>query len=920
MIHAMEWLRRLQVLLRRQQFHDDLKDEMRLHLDLRAEQQVHAGLAPQAARRAANLKFGNMTSIQDQAVVATGTHVLDSLGSDLKYALRQLCKSPGFVMTAVLTLALGIGVNLAIFQLLYGVLFAHLPITHPEQIYSLRAVESPFDAQYFVSYPAYERLRKAAPEITQVLARSGIGGGVLQEPNGTTSRVDFQFVSDNFFQVLGLKPAVGRFYQPGDDSRAQLGWPVILRYSFYKEHFVQRPDVIGQRAVYNGLPIVIIGIAPNGFNGVLQGMAPDLWFPLAAQSTGRLGSWFDSLGPGYGLDLEKPYVNQPQIFWLWVMARIPASSISGSAARFTSALAPDIAMLASATKDEHRRAHVLASSVKLIPAPNGDGFLGKRYSQPLLVLMSMAAVILLVGCLNLANLQMARLEQREKELDIRIALGASRYRILRQVVTESAIISLIGGIAAVFTGRLSSVLLLHWASGREGSIPLDLHVGLAVAMLGCVLLIGSLIAFGLLPAWRATRKSFSHAMKSRLGSSQTRAGRQWSNVMLVSQVSLSLLLLSAALLFTQTLRNIIHIDAGIDREHILTVHMDMDSTGYAKKQTNFPALYNAITERMDALPGVENATVQMCDIPNCGWATAFHVFGNPNLPEEQLHGEENHVGLNYFHTLGIQLLEGRDFSSSDTPKTTKAVILNQTYARQLFGSSNPIGRRIGYNATEDHDFQVIGVVSDARVDGLRAVSPAEAYLSLEQNPQKIGTIEVRTKGRLDSLPADVRDALRAVDPSLPVTEIVPLSIEFEDGLTAEKLMARLTSVFGALTLAMAALGFYGLLSFRVARRRSEIGIRMALGASRTQVHTLFLNQTLQILLAGAIPGIALSIALKYAARKLIYESGNSASQTTTNLIELSSAAGLLVLIAILATLIPAHRAASIDPAETLRSE
>lgn len=910
----MSLIRRIVNLFSRSALNREIERELKSHIEMRIEDNLASGMSPENARHDALLRFGNPAVTRERVVSADASPLLAGIGADLVYAARQLRKSPGFAVTAVLTMALGIGANLAVFQLLYGVMFAHLPVKQPAELYSIHAVKSPFDGEWFFSYPAYQRLREATKDSVPVFARSGIGQGVLQQPDGASNRVDFQLVSDNFFSTLGLSPTAGRFFQPGDDQRRQSEYPVILRGGFFREHFGNDRSVIGRRETLNGIPIVIIGVAPDGFNGVMQGMAPDVWLPLAAQASGRFGTWFDSLGPGYAVDLGKSYLNQPTIFWVWVLARVPNSAKATASAHWMNALAPDVAMMAAASKDAQVRAQVLASQVELVSAANGEGRLRNRYAQPLTILMAMAGVILLVGCLNLANLQMARLVQREREIAVRISLGASRARMLRQLATESVVLAAIGGPLALITARVSSALLLHWASGRGQSIAVDLRMGVTAYATGSSLLIATLIGFGLLPAWQLTRKSFSTAVKARVGSlpAQSKAAHRWSNVLLACQVSFSLLLVCTAALFAQTLRNLARIDAGMDRAHILAVHLDMRSTGFANTQQNLPAFYSMLMQRLDALPGVRDAAVQMCSIPFCGWNTAIHVFGKPNMPEAQMHGEEDHVGQGYFRTVGIPLLEGRDFTSADTPQSQKVAIINHAYAHQLFGDASPIGHWVGYNS--DHDFLIVGEVADARVDGLRTDAPPMVYMPLEQNPQPVQTIDVRARGSLQALPAEIHDTLRAIAPSLPVTEIVPMDVQFEDSLSTEQLLSRLTSVFGGLTLALAALGFYGLLSFRVARRTSEIGIRMALGATRTQVRALFVRQTLAILLAGVIPGAAMSFGMFSLAHKLLY------GATIMNAWALAFAACVLAAVGLLATLIPAHRAASVDPMQALRSE
>jgi predicted permease len=383
--------------------------------------------------------------------------------------------------------------------------------------------------------------------------------------------------------------------------------------------------------------------------------------------------------------------------------------------------------------------------------------------------------------------------------------------------------------------------------------------------------------------------------------------------LLTTQVALSVPLLGMAGLFAQTLRNLDQIDAGLDRQHILSVHLDFSNASY--DEGALPELYARAIARLKGLPGVRDAAVSMCAIPGCIWNTAIHVQGHPEIPEKQLHGEENHVGAGYFRTMGILLLQGREFDRRDLPGSSRVAIVNRTFARQLFGDESPIGHRVGYEAApRDAEYTIVGEVGDARVDDLRSAAPPVAYFSLDQRPAAAETIEVRGSGRLDALAADLRETLRSVDARLPVTKIVSLSDEYNAGLSREKLLARLTGAFGFLAQALAALGFYGLLSFSVARRTSEIGVRMALGATPAQVRGLVLRQTLWILVAGVVPGIALTEAAGRGVRALLYGS------RATDFWALALAIVVLGAVGIVAAWIPAHRASVIDPVEALRSE
>ena len=848
---------------------------------------------------------------------------MNRLRQEMAYGFRRLMKTPGFAVTVVLTLALSVGANLAVFQLLYAVLFAELPVAQPGQLFSIHAVPSPFDGEWFYSYGAYQRLRRATGNSAPVIARSGFGSGVLQE-GGFSNQAEFQMVSANFFQVLGISPAAGRLFETADDTEGQLEVPVVLRASFAEQRFGAGQNVVGQKAVLNQVPIVVVGVAPDRFAGVVPGQAPDLWLPLSAQSTGKFGTWFDSLGPGDDHDLKRPWRNQDGIFWLWAMARIPDSQAGAATGqvtgRWTQALQPDLRKIAVApvnsTKTEEEREHILRAGVQLVSAASGEGSMGRRYGRPLTVLMAMAAMVFLVGCLNLANLQLARLASRRREIAVRIALGASRWRVLRQLLVEDLLLVAVGGLLALVTCKVGSTLLLRWASGRERLISVDLHFGAWMFLVGAGLIAVALLGFSLLPAWQVTRGELRAAMQGgKIGVPGAQGGRgsRWSSLLLAGQVSFSLLLLSMATLFTQTLMNLARVDAGLDREHLLVANLDIDSGGLQK--TNMMGLDARILEKLRSLPFVRGAAIGMCDVPHCGWNTAIHVAGHPELAEERLHGQEDHVSVGYFSTMGIPLLSGRVFTQNDLPASQRVVILNRTYAQKLFGDQDPVGRFVGYAAPpEDHKFQVVGVVEDARLNGLRQAAPPEVYFSLEQGEDAARNIYVRAKGSPAGVASDMRRALGSVDANLPIAEIVPLDVQFADGLSTEKLLARLTGIFGVITLALAAIGFYGLLSFHVQRRTSEIGVRMALGATREQVRGMFLRQTLVILAVGIVPGVVLTEIVGRSARALLY----GVQETSPG--ALLAAIGVLLGCGLLATLIPARRAASVDPIEALRAE
>jgi predicted permease len=838
----------------------------------------------------------------------------DRLGQDFRYAFRQIWRAPGFALTVILTLALGIGTNLAVFQLLHAVLFARLPVAQPEQLYSLHAVKSPFDGQWFFSYPAFQRLRQSTGSTAPILARSIVAQGILQAQGGSPERARYQLVSDNFFEVLGVSPVGGRFFE-ASDANASLGdWPAVLGYGYWQRAFGADRSVVGRRASVNGVPIVLAGIAPETFSGVIAGQAPDVWLPLEAQATQRFSSWFDSLGPGSGAEVRAPYMNQQNVYWLWLLARVPESQKASIAAQWTAILQPDLELRASISKDARDREQILASRMQLVSAARGEGSLREDYSQALLILMTMAALVLFIGCVNLANLQLSRLLSRQRELVVRTSLGASRWRILRQLLAEDLLLAAIGAALAVAVGYVTSALLLRWASGSDGAISLDLHLGWEMFGAAALLLLIALAAFSLLPALRITSRNLAGSLASRANPTlQTRGASRISSFLLAGQVSLSVLLVGVAGLFAQTLRNLDRIDAGLDRDHVVSVHLDFSNVHY--EDSDLPALYSRMLARLKQLPEVRDAAVSMCAIPGCIWNTAIHVAGHPEILEKQLHGEENHVSAGYFRTMGIPLLRGREFEERDTPTSQKVAVLNHSFARQLFGDENPIGRKIGYQpAPHDAAYEIVGEVADARVDDLRSIAPPVAYFSVDQHPAIAETIEVRAMGQSSMLAAAIARELRSLDAHLPATKVVPMRDEYDEGLSREKLLARLTGIFGALALGLAALGFYGLLSFNVGRRTAEIGIRMAMGATPAQVHALVLRKTLWILITGIVPGIILTEFASRGVQSLLYGSG------AIDVWALLFAIGVLAIVGVIAAWRPARRASAVDPMEALRAE
>jgi len=898
-----------------EQAKENLSEELDAHLQMAIAERVADGEDPAQARAAALRQLGNVPLIEDATRERWGWLWLENFLHDTRYALRQLRRAPAFTATALLTLAFGIGANLGVFQLLYAVVLAELPIPHPEDVVRIHAARTPFDQSWTVSYPAYQRLRAATPDVP-MMATAYAEDATLELPNRAPIRGSCMLVSDNYFSGLGVVPAAGRLFVQTDERMGQDEWPVVLRHDFARTTFGTAQQALGQHIVINGRAFQVVGVTQQRFLGDVTGFPPDIWIPLALESTGAFAVPWDSLGPGYDVHLGKPWYNQPTIFWLSLTARIPPKRRAAVLAHWDQVFRSDREVMAEATADPAVKAALLRA--KIGTAALSENGMRERFTVPLTLLMALSASIFLVGCLNLANLQLARLHARAHELSVSMALGANSGRLIRQIVLEDALLVTGGSVGAFVLGRTASSILVRWASSHNVLFAFDLHPNLPLAALGVGLMLLSLLSFSILPATLFIRTGAVQTAGSRAkvaGISQTARQRLRSNVLLSTQVSLSLLLSTMSGCFAATLVHWETIDVGMDREHVLIVRPELHQSRYTDHPEMLPRLYSRIQERLQALPGVRSAAVEMCGGIHCGWITALYVHGRNYLRDVQVHGQEDHVGLGFFSTLGIPILRGRDFSSSDTDRTQPVAILSRSYARQLFGDADPIGQWVGYEpAPHDQKFLVVGEAADARVNGAEREAPPVVYMDINQIPAPVNSIRVRAVGDPRQLAESVRQALREVDATLPVDEIVPLSTELDGDLGTEKLLARLAGIYASLTLLLVVIGFYGVMSSRTSRRRSEFGIRLALGATRRHIQLLILGQTARILLAGILPGALLSVFAVRTASHFLYGS------TGASLLAVVVAGLILALAGCVAAFIPARRAAQADPSETLRLE
>ena len=903
---------RLRSLFHRAQADHELDEELRDHLERKTEEYIAQGMTQADAHRLARRDLDGFEQTKEKCRDNRRVNWIENFLQDLRYAFRMLRKSPGFAAVAVLTLALGVGANTAVFNLLRAAVFPSLSVPSPDEIFVLHGVRTPNDGAFLYSQPAFQHLRESTAghvDGPALAAHSALAEGELAAYTGApVSPVSLQLVSTNFFSVLGVSASAGRVLDRNDDAVSSNGWPVVLRYGFWQAHFNANPDMLGRSQVLNGTLVSIIGVAAPNFDGVIPGEAPDLWLPLEAQHDVRYIGPFDSPGDGRYKDLSKPYNQQAALFWLTFVARVPPAQAASALSRWNAAFEPDRELYEKFASTEQRAA-AGNTNFLLLPAASNEGLLSETYFKPLLVLMGMVGLLLLIACLNLANLQRARILRRSQEFAIRSALGSSRLRLLQQLLAEMIPLGACGGLLSLGIARALGSTLVRLSSDRP--IHVNLRFGLDVYLFCSIALLIALTLFQLLPARKLllAEASPSVGLTSARGSIGA-GGRDGGDTMLGAQIALCVLLLSMAAMFVRTLRNLNGLDAGVDRQHILTVRFDFHNSSFGGAA--LVALYAEMLGRLRSLPGVRFAVQDMCPPPNCLWNTPVHAAGISGETESH----QDDVGPGYFRAMGIPLLRGREFDNEDRPATAEVAIVNRTLAKRLFGpEENPVGHRVGFGkAPDDATYLVVGEIADVRVDDVRRPPPPLIYLTVAQHFPTRGSLEVRTINRASAEIATVRAALLAFNNQLPIATIIPLDEAYAHTLQTQYLLARLTSAFGILAVVLAAIGVYGVQSFRVARRTSEFGVRMALGASSSNVLAMILSQALRVSAIGGLAGGVLAVVFSHSQRNLLFDvRGYGLDLWLLSSLILSGAS-------LFAAYVPARRAMRVDPMVALRYE
>lgn len=832
---------------------------------------------------------------------------MTGLLQDLRYALRQWRANPGFAAVAILTLALGIGANTGIFTLVNAVLLKSLPVPEPEQLFLVRQWER-FAEQTRVSYPLYQRMLAAMPPTTSLAAMTRVGDFYLGITGSQPEMTKGQLVSGNYFQTFETHAVTGRLLTPEDD-RIIDGHPVaVISYGCWTRRFAHDPNVIGRDLTVNGVRLKVVGVAAPGFFGDEPGRSPEFWLPLMMQSSLHYAQHYSK---STSADEDKPWVLQEDITWLDLVGRARNSSDLPIVVGVLNRLFSQNPYPGLHPRTEQERAEY---SLVLEPGNQGTKSLQRAFSQPLLVLAGMVGIVLLIACANLAGLLLARATARTREIAVRLSIGATKSRLIRQLLTECLLLSIFGSLLGIFVAYWCVAALPSWASTGASPIPLNLAPDARVLSFSLTLAVVASLLFGLAPALRSTAVDPVRALKASAGSSVRSAepGARWSlgQALVVLQFALSLVLLVGAALFIRTLRNYVQVNPGFDRDHLLSVWLDTGIRHYSHDQRI--SFYQQVLDRTQTLPGVRSTALAICGLAyNCRSASDIYL---PGGSESAATSQTNAVSLTYFQTVGMSLLRGRDFTIADSEKAPPVAIINQTLAQKLFPSADPLGRRFGYDTGAASQFQIVGVVSDAQVNGVREAAPPMIYFPLLQSVSDVESLDIRAAADPGSLTQQVRQVLLSVDPDLPIGEITTLTERVSSDLAQQRLIERLTTIFGGLALSLACLGLYGVMSYTVARRTGELGVRLALGAPRRAVLWLVLHQSLRVIAAGIAGGLLLSILSARAISSLLF---NLSPYDPACML---GGAAVLMVVAIASGLRPAWRAAHVNPTEALRVE
>jgi predicted permease len=938
----------------------EIVEELAQHVEDRYQELLAGGVAEDEAHRAA------LDELRDEDVLALalrrveletpqepslpggpgGGNYLASIWQDIRYGVRMLLKNPGFAAVVVLSLALGIGANTAIFSLIDAVMLKMLPVKNPQELTLLKwsAQSSPgiipghgiihlFNGNFSqdktgmststsFSYPTFEQFHARHDVFSSVFAFADLPA-VTCNVNGQAESVKGEMVSSDYFSGLGLTAVVGRTFM-GADDRAGAEPVAVISYGYWERRFGRDASVAGRAITINNVPFTVVGVAPPEFFGLQPGRSLDVWMPLHTQL---------QVEPRWDEPGRSKFIRSDD-WWVEIMGRLkPGARESQARAVLEGAFQQSLAAPQAAQKagppelsTENKSAAGARSlfQLGLAPASKGLDDLRQQFSKPLFILMAVVGLVLLIACANVANLLVARATTRQKEIAVRLALGAGRRRLIRQLLTESVLLAALGGIMGLAIAyRATSFLVTFMSSGR---VPVTLSVQPDLRVLGFTAAVSVLtgILFGLAPAFRGTRLDLTPALKeSGSGSIGPHRGRssKLGKALVVGQVAMSLLLLVGAGLFVRTLQNLENLNVGFNRNNLLLFGLDPTQNGYQGEK--LAAFYRELQRHLESLPGVRSVSLSGMTLIGGGVSIGgISVQGSAAKSAETASGIPggvyfNNVGPGFFETMGIPLLLGRTIGPEDAAGAPKVAVINQKLAHDYFGASNPVGRHFGIGDEKTSgDIEIVGVVGDAKYNDMRKEVPPTVYYAYKQQPEPLGPMhfEVRTAGDPTPMTMDVRRAVQSLDKNLPLMDLKTQVEQIDENLFQERLFAKLSSFFGLLALALACVGLYGIMSYAVARRKNEIGIRMALGAGRRDILAMVMRETLIMVALGLVMGVPAVLASTRVISSMLY------GLPATDPLTIALSAALILGVAALAGYLPARRASKVDPMVALRYE
>jgi putative ABC transport system permease protein len=880
----MSWYRRFTNLLRSNRHSRDLDREIGFHLAERADDLVAAGMPEDAARHEARRRFGNRGALKEHTRDVDTFAWLDALFADIRQAARALRANPGFAFVAVLSLGLGIGANTAIFSLINTVMLKSLPVRHPETL--LKVTMGKDGGENFTN-PIWEELRDHPELYAGAFAYNQDRFDLAQ--GGEVRSIDAEWVSGDYFATLGVPAILGRAITREDDVR---GCPAIavLSYGLWQNEFGGVQSAIGKTLMVNSHPFTVVGVVDRAFFGMEIGRQTQIYAPIcAAPTNGGMPTALTERG----------------FWWLKIVVRPAAGATVLQTTARLAALAPAVFRETVPTNAPPEVVtHYLKRTLAVEPAGNGFSDLRMEYAGALRVLMVVVVLVLLIACANVANLLLARATVRRHEAAIRLALGAGRGRLIRLMLTEAIMLSLLGAALGVLFASWGTRVLMGFLSVRGDAAWLDLAIDRRVLAFTMVAAVTSGVLFGLAPAWRSANADPQGALKAQGRSVVGRGRRGVGWALVAGQVALSFVLLTSAGLLLNSLRNLTTTHAGFTRSGVLLVNTELSDTG--------AGLTDVILERLRALPGVRSVAFStMTPLGNSGEMTMLSLDGVPLTAKTGIQSGINRVSVNYFTTMGTRILRGRDVSPADNATSPPVELISEGVARKLFGSADPIGRRLqGLMPTE-----VIGVVEDSRFSSLRDSTGGMAYRPAAQagHPLNDFTLELRSDIPPATLITGVKSAIANISPTASL-QFTTLSDQVARSLSRDRLLATLATFFGGLALLLALIGLYGTMSYNIARRRNEIGIRIALGAARETVIGMVIGEVGVVVVAGLGIGVVLALAAMRLVASFLF--GLTASDPVTWI----GSAGLLLGVAMLAGAAPAWRAARMNPMTALREE